>query len=188
MNHNQENSYKVPPILYMLIVFVLGCMYYYAEFIDTPSPEDTMQVFYKAYFNSDYHTVAQNLSVFWCAQLLPQYAAQKPSELLDNRPAIERDIQPVIRHLQEDSQIPQGLSIEILSEYTKKGKYGALVVYQFMQDDKPLNIEAAVLIKENQSFKILSFAPVDRDSLPQVQSFDIEQFDMNIKTLLKEQS
>jgi uncharacterized membrane protein YvbJ len=57
-------SSRVPLSLFVLIVIILGGMYYYAAFVAFSNPEDTVRNFYEAYFNEDFNKAAENVSVF----------------------------------------------------------------------------------------------------------------------------
>ena len=55
----------VPKFIYVIIIVILAAMYYYAAFVDVSDPEQVVEDFYTAYFELDFETVEENLSVFW---------------------------------------------------------------------------------------------------------------------------
>lgn len=175
----------VPKIILVMIPLILAAMYYYAAFVDTSAPEKTVQNFYQAYFEKDYDTVASNLSVFWAAQLLPQYASMSPQELLAKRADIETAIADFLSSYGDNAAIPDNISVEILKDYTRLGKNSAVVAYSFKENGKEKSLEAAFLVKEKGNFKIYNLAPINRESLPQVKSFNIKELDQQITKLLQ---
>lgn len=176
----------VPKIILVMIPLILAAMYYYAAFIDTSAPENTVRDFYGAYFEKDYETVSNNLSVFWGAQMLPQYASLKPQELLNKRAQIESDMAAFLANYGGNAPVPEDLSIEILKKYTKKGEYGAMVAYSFKEAGEEKSLEAAFLVKEDGKFRIYNLVPISRDILPQVANYDIKSLDSQISQLLNE--
>lgn len=174
----------VPKIILVMIPVILAAMYYYAAFVDTSAPEKTVHNFYQAYFEKDFDTVASNLSVFWAAQMMPQYAALSPQELLAKRADIEADTSAFLKNYGSNAQIPDNVSVEILKDYTKLGKNAAVVAYSFKEDGKEQSLEAAFLIKEKGQYRIYNLAPISRETLPQVKDFDIKGLDEQITKLL----
>lgn len=174
----------VPKSLLVMIIVILAGMYYYAAFVDTSAPEKTVENFYEAYFNRDFDTVANNLSVFWAAQLIPQYSASQPAELLAQRDEVEKAMADTISTLEKDNKIPDNLSIEIMKDYTKLGKNSAIVVYEFKQGNKSAGMEAAILIKDNGQLRIFSLSPINEQVLSQLKNYDIKTLDANFTKLL----
>jgi hypothetical protein len=174
----------VPRFIFVVIIAVLGAMYWYAAYGDTPAPEKTVKTFYKAYFDRDFDTVAKNLSVFWSVRFLPEYADMTPTELLNNRTKIEADISKVIAEIESENTIPEGVSIEVLKEYTKTGKSSAIVVYKFMENGKETGMETALLVKEKQQFRIFNMSPIDVQTLEQIKAVDMNTLDKNVDSLL----
>ena len=117
-------------------------MYYYAA-MDVSEPEKVVEDFHSAYFNRDYETMAENLSVFWSVQFLPQYTSQSPAELLNNRDQIVKEISQVIAEQEEENILEDNYSIEVNPEYTRKGTNSAVVVYSVKQDGNKLGMELA---------------------------------------------
>lgn len=159
-------------------------MYYYADVLDVGSPEKTVQTFYEAYFEQDYPVVAENISVFWAAQMLPEYSTQGPQELLANREAIEKAAAGFLAAAEEGQTPPEGITIQVKPEYTLVGEYSALVVYELLQNEEPLAQEAAMLIKEDRDFYIINIYPLQAADLSVVKTFDIAQLDATFKELL----
>jgi hypothetical protein len=168
-----------------MIPVILAAMYYYAAYVDTSAPEKTVQNFYQAYFDRDFDTVAENLSVFWAAQMMPQYAATSPQELLSKRAEIQTKTAEFIAGFEKNAPVPDNISVEILKDCTRLGRNAAVVAYAFKQDDKETSLEAAFLVKEYGKFRIYNIAAISRDNLKQVKSFDIETLDKNITELLQ---
>jgi len=175
----------VPKSLFVIILAVLAAMYYYAAFIDSPSPENTVEDFYNAYFNRDFDTAAEDLSVFWSVRFLPQYSSLAPSELIEKRDIIEEETGKVIAQIEENNKIPANLSIEILNAYTKKGENSALVVYNFRENGEAAGIEAAILIKEKGRLRIFNMAPISTEDLEKIQNYDITLLDESFKDLIE---
>lgn len=155
-----------------------------AAFVDSPSPDKTVYHFYHAYFEQDYDTVAQDLSVFWAVNLLPQYHDLTPAELLQKRAEIEQETGAVLKGFEENQPAEKGLAIEVLKDYTRIGEYSALVVYQVMQQGQPFQKEVAFLIKEDGGYKIVNFSPVQDTDLKLIIDYDLEQLDESFKELL----
>lgn len=175
---------REPRFLWVLIIVLLASMYTYAAYFDPASPEKTVENFYQAYFTKDYNAVASNSSVFWAVRFLPQYAEMTPTELVNNRAKIEADIIKVIASMEKSNPIPKDIRIEIMKEYTKKGNYGAIVVYQFKEAGKTGGMEAAILIKEAGRFRIFTMTTVDPQGLDQVKAVDVNELDANFLQLL----
>ncbi len=162
-------------------------MSYYAHFLDTPAPEKTVTQFYQAYFNQDYDTVAQNLSVFWAVQLLPQYHEMSPGELLANRDAIEKDMAAVIKAIEEGATYPENLTIKVNSALTKEMPHSALVGYTFEENGQAAGMEIAILIKEKDEFRIYNMSPGLPEYLETVTPEDMQILDDNFKLLLEQE-
>jgi len=175
---------RVPRFLLVVVIALLASMYTYAVYFDPTSPEKTVENFYQAYFTKDYNTVASNSSVFWAVRFLPQYAEMTPAELLENRAKIEKDISKVIADMEKNNPIPKDIKIKIMKDYTKKGNYGAIVVYQIKEADKVSGTEAAILIKEAGRFRIFTMTTVDPQGLDQVKAVNVEELDANFSQLL----
>lgn len=181
---NETTQRRVPRSLLVIVLVILAGMYYYAAFIDNPGPEKTVENFYQAYFNRDFDTVAQNLSVFWEVRLLPQYSTMTPADLITNRAQIEKEVSSVLATAEKDNQIPKNTKIEVLKEYTKLGKSSAIVVYDIKENNKKMSTEAAILIKENNKLRILEMVPVYDQTLAQIKQMDINELDKNFESLL----
>jgi predicted HNH restriction endonuclease len=160
-------------------------MYWYAAYGDTPAPEKTVKTFYQAYFDRDFDTVAQNLSVFWSVRFLPEYADMSPEQLIENRTKIEGDISKIIADIEKENSVPKGVSIEVMKEYTKIGKNSAIVVYTFKENGKETGMETALLIKEKGQLRIFNMSPIDPQTLEQIKAVDINVLDENFDSLLK---
>lgn len=181
---NEPTQRRVPRFIPVLVLVLLAGMYYYAAYIDSSGPEETVNNFYHAYFNKDFDTVAQNLSVFWGVRLLPQYTSMQPAELLKNRAEIEKEVGTILKSTEKDNPIPANTSIEILKENTKVGKNSAIVVYDIKENGKKIFTEAAILINELNKFRILEMIPIDASNLEQLKQIDINTLDKNFETLL----
>jgi hypothetical protein len=174
---------RVPRSLFVIIILAFSALYWYSAYGATP-PEKTIKTFYQAYFNRDYNTVANNLSVFWSVRFLPEYASMSPAELLQNRSKIEGEIAKVIGDIEKDNQVPAGVTINIKKPYTKEGNVGAVVVYGFIENGQESSMEAAILIKEKGQFRIFNMSPVDDSTLQQIKTLDINILDQNFGELL----
>ncbi len=183
MNRTPARS-KVPIIIPILIVAVLAGMYYKAAYVDIPSPDKTVHHFYQAYFKQDYDTVAKDLSVFWAVNLLPQYHQLTPAELLQNRAEIEKATGTVLKGFEANQPVQEGLSVEVLKDYTQTGAYSAVVVYQVMQQQQAIQKEVALLIKEDSGFKIINLSPLRDTELELITNYDLDQLDASFKELL----
>lgn len=176
---------RVPRSIFVIILVCFSALYWWAAYGDKPAPEKVVQNFYQAYFNRNFDVVAQNLSVFWSVRFLPDdYANMSPADLLKNRPQIEKQIAAVISDIEKDNQIPQGVTISIMKDYTKIGKESAVVVYGFMENGKQTSMEAAILILEDGQFRIFNMSPIDDTVLPQVKDLDITKLDQSFTDLL----
>lgn len=180
----EKNVYQVPKVLYAVIILILAGMYYYADVLDVRSPEETVQTFYEAYFEQDYAVVAENISVFWAAQLLPDYSTKDSKDLLANRPAIEKDVAEFFSTVETGQKPPEGIKLQVKPEYTMTGEYSALVVYELLQDEESLTMEVAMLIKEGKDFYVINVYPLQASDLNAVKNFDIAQLDATFKQLL----
>lgn len=175
-----------PKTIFVLIIAILAGMYYYAAFVDFANPEKTVTTFYQAAFNQDYDTQAQNLSVFILMQL-PQYMLENPADLLKDRPAKEKEIRNLLEEAGEYNPT-EGISIEILPEYTKKGTYSALVAYNIIHEGQPAYTQVAMLIKEAGRYRIINSFAIPEESLKDIKDSDIAELDASFKQLLGEES
>jgi hypothetical protein len=174
----------VPKSLFVLIIVILASMFYYAAYRDYSNPEVVAKSFYSAYFKSDYPTMAQNLSVFWGVQFMPQYMVMSPQELLENRPAIEESMAEFISRMESENKVPANMSIKMLPKYTQRADNIALVVYEFRQQNKPVGMEMALLLKENNRMRILQMIPADQEQLDQLTGNDIAAIEESFKEML----
>lgn len=176
---------SIPLFIPLLIIVIIGSMYYYAAFVES-SPEQTVQDFYQAYFQRDYDTVANNLSVFYSIRFLPQYSTMTPAQLLENRETVEKETSKVIAMIESQNKLPENLSIEIMPSYTKKSENSALVVYTFNENGKPSGMELAILIKENDKYRIFNMSPIASQDLEQIKQGNLQELDAGFKKLLSE--
>jgi hypothetical protein len=174
----------VPKSLFVLIIVILASMFYYAAYRDYSNPEVVAKSFYSAYFKSDYETVAQNLSVFWGVQFMPQYMLMSPQELIENRPAIEESMTEFITRMESENKVPANMNIKMLSRYTQRADNTALVAYEFREQNKPVGMEMALLLKENNRMRILKMIPVDQEQLDQLNGNDIAVMEESFKEML----
>ncbi len=180
----KPTSPSFPKTILVIIVLILGSMYYYATYVDSPEPERTVKEFYQAYFSRDFESVSQNLSVFWSVRLLPQYANLSPVQLLEKRDSIEKDTSQTIAEMESQNQLPENISIDIMPEYTQEGTNSAIVVYSFQENGKPSGMELAILIMEKGRFRIFALTPVAPQDLPQIKQESIKELDDSFKNLL----
>jgi len=175
----------VPKVLFVLIVVVLAAMYYYAAYRDYSNPEVTVRNFYNAYFQKDYETVAQNLSVFWGVQFMPEYMRMSPQELMEDRPEIEKKMGDFISRVEAESKMPTGMSIKILPKYTQRADNTALVAYEFKEKNKSAGMEMALLLKEKNRMYILKMIPVNQEQLEQLNGNDIAGLEESFRDMLE---
>ncbi len=176
----------VPKSIYVIIVAILAAMFSYAIFIDTPAPEKTVKEFYQAYFNKDYDTVAEHLSVFWAVQFLPQYHNHSPEQLIEKRADIEKDIAQVIKEIEGDTTYPENLNIKVNSALTKQLEHSAIVGYTFEENGQTSGMEVAILINEKGAFRIYSMSPAHPEDLETITEENMQILDDNFKRLLEE--
>lgn len=175
----------VPKILYVLIIIILVAMYYYAAFVDVSQPEQVVEEFYTAYFNRDFETVSDNLSVFWSVQFLPQYTSLSPAELLNNRDAIIKEVRQVIAEGEKENILEEDYSIEVLPEYTRQGTNSALVVYSIKENGREVSLEMAILIKEDSQFRIFNMMPTNKEALDMITHEDFKALEESLGKLLQ---
>jgi len=178
--------YNVPGSLFIIIIAILAAMYYYAAYIDLPAPEKTLKNFYQAYFERDFDTVAENLSVLWSVRLLPQYASLKPAELIEKRDAIEKETSRTIAEIEAENKELSGITVEIMPSYTKEGENSALVVYSLKKNGKPISTEMAILVKESGQLRIYDITSVTNEDLEYIKDYDISELDRGLADLLAE--
>jgi hypothetical protein len=176
----------VPKSLFVLIIVILASMFYYAAYRDYSNPEVAVKNFYQAYFSGEYETMAQNLSVFWGVQFMPQYMLASPQELLENRPAIEESMTEFITRMELENKVPANMSIKMLPKYTQRADNTALVAYEFREKNNSVGMEMALLVKENNRMRIFQMMPVaDQEQLDQLAETDIATIEENFKEMLE---
>lgn len=180
----QRSVSKVINICVVAFVVLIGLIYLYQTYNKTNNPEETVKIFYRAYFGRDYKTVADNLSVFWSVRFLPEYADKEPAELLAARPQIVNSITGVIEEIENENSIPEDVEISIKRQYTRKGQTSAIVAYEFKQRGQPTSMEAAVLIMEDGKFRVFNMSAIDETVLPEIKSMDMQILDDNFNELL----
>lgn len=174
----------VPKWIFAVIIVILAAMYVYAAYWDRPEAEKTVDTFYQAYFTRDFPTVAENLSVFWSVNFLPQYGGLDKNDLLERRDEVEKATADMLANIESGQSAPENIKLNILSDYTKEGENSALVIYEFKEDNKVLGMEAALLIRENGKFRIFTMTPVDPLTLQQLKDVDISVLDKNFSQLV----
>ncbi|SHG52130.1 hypothetical protein SAMN02745221_00379 [Thermosyntropha lipolytica DSM 11003] len=179
-----KNNNSVPKYIYFVIPAILALMYFYAAFIDTSPAEKVVEDFYDAYFSRDYARVAQNLSVFWAVQFLPQYSTYSPAELLERREQVIKDIEQVITDIESQNKFPSDLTVNIEKKYSQKGKNSAIVAYSFIENGQKQHMEMAILIYEKGAFRIISFYPVSQEELQNITKEDMKNLDEQFSSLL----
>ncbi|NLW92037.1 MAG: hypothetical protein GXY34_10640 [Syntrophomonadaceae bacterium] len=178
-------SYGVPAVLYFLMIAILAGMYYFAAFVMYANPEKVVNAYYDAYFAGDFKTVSEHTSVFLAAQALPQYGNLSPATLVAERREIEKDI-ALIMEQNADTANYEGLSIEVMPEYTRKGESTAIVVYKVLKDGKELGMEAAIMDKETKRLRLFQTTPIVKESLAEIKQLDMKEMDKNLATMLAE--
>lgn len=176
----------VPKALYILIVLLLAGLYYFAAYVDVSSPEKTVKTFYESYFAKDYEAATGEFSVFWLAQVLQEEGGLSTEELIAMRAEMEKEVATLISDYESTQPPEQKFTVKVLDNYTKTGEYGGLVVYQIYENDAPVQMEVAILIKEDKEFKIIQFSPIDTSELEMVQAFDMKELDASLKEQLGE--
>lgn len=177
----------VPKSIFIIIIAAIVSMFIYATYIESPPAEKAVENFYKAYFNRDYETVAENLSVFWSVQFLPQYQNLSPGELISNRPEIEKDIAEIIAKIEEDTTYPKDLHIVVNSEFTKQADNSALVGYTFQENGETSGMEIAILINESGAYRIYSMLPANPTDIESITDENMAILDANFKMLLEQE-
>ncbi len=180
-----KDTFRIPSSLLAMVLIILGAMYYYAAYVDMPTPEDTVTEFYEAYFKQDYPLAAQNMSVFWTAQLQPEYANMKGGELLANRAILESKAAQFFSIVEKQNPTPPDVAIKVDPAYSRVGEYSALVVYELTQGSEPVSMEMAMLIKEMDRFYIINIYPLPKDNIKDIQEFDMETLDSQFKDILR---
>jgi len=183
LDNVKVTEYKVPKSIFVIIVVLLGSMYYYGAFIEPANPEKAVENFYQAYFDQNFNEVAANLSVLWSVQFLPEYNGLSPAELVAKRPDIETKIAEFIAQIELNNQMPANTSIKVIPEYTKKGDQSALVVYELVENGNPTHKEVAFLIFEKQRFRVWNIALVDDQDLELIKNYNINELDKRVKEL-----
>ncbi|MGE5390116.1 MAG: hypothetical protein ACM3PE_03540 [Deltaproteobacteria bacterium] len=176
-------SYGIPALLYFLVIAILAGMYYYASFVMYANPEKVVTTYYDAYFSGDFKTVSEHTSVFLAAQALPQYASLSPATLVAERSKIEEDIALIMEQGADPAQF-EGLSIEVMPQYTRKGESTAVVVYKIFKDGKELGMEAAILDKESSRLRLFQTTPISKEGLQGIKKLDMKEMDKNLASML----
>lgn len=179
----QDNNH-VPKSIIAIALIIFLSMFVYAQYFDYSPAEKTLSEFYESYFNKDYETVANHLSVFWATRVLPQYSVLPPEELLASRDAIEKDVAELVQTIEQDVAIPGDIKLNILREYTKTGEYSALIVYELVDKENTPVKEVAVLIFEAGKFRIFDLSPIDDKGLNEIIALDLNVLDDNFHVLL----
>jgi hypothetical protein len=181
---NQTPSPGVPKFLYVLIIVILAGMFYYAEYVDISDPEKVIADFYSAYFTQDYQATADNLSVFWSVNYLPQYATEEPANLVAEREKVVKETADLIKEMEAGNPMPDNLSIKVLPEYTRTLPNSAVVVYSFLEDGKEVGKSVAILIMEAGQYRILNWQPIPDEALATVKDIDLAAIDKNFQDLM----
>lgn len=182
----EKTPAPVPKSIYVIIVTTLALMFIYGQYIDSTPAEKTVENFYNAYLSRDYETVAEYLSVFWSVQLLPQYQNLSPSELIDSRPEIEKDIARILAEIEKDTTYPEDLHIVINSQYTRQKDNSAIVGYSFKENGETSGIEIAILIKEQGAYRIYEVLSASQADIESITDENMEILDANFKKLLEQ--
>jgi hypothetical protein len=178
-------SYEVPALLYLLIIAVLAGMYYYAAFVQFANPEKVVSTYYESYFAGDFKTASEQTSVFQATQLLQQYAYMPASALLAERRDIEDDMARLFEHNTDIAQL-EGLSVEIMPEYTRQGKNTAIVVFKFMEDGKEVIMQQSILVREKGRLRIYNTIPISRQNLPEIKKVDMKDMDAQYDDMMSQ--
>ena len=181
---NQTPSRGVPKFLYVLIIVILAAMFYYAEYVDTSDPENVIANFYSAYFAGDYQATADNLSVFWSVNYLPQYATEEPVNLVAKRETVVKETAELIKEMDAGNPMPDNLGVKVIPEYTRTMPNSAVVVYSFLEDDKEVGKSVSILIMEDKQYRILSWQPIPDEALETVKDIDLAAMDKNFQDLM----
>ncbi|MDD2373267.1 MAG: hypothetical protein PHF03_06775, partial [Syntrophomonadaceae bacterium] len=89
-----------------------------------------------------------------------------------------------ISRMESENKVPADMSIKVLPKYTQRAENTALVAYEFRQQNKPVGMEMALLLKEKKRMHILKMIPIDQEQLEQLNGNDIDAMEESFKEML----
>ena len=163
----------------ILVVVIFAAMFYLATYYPdlgkTQGPEKAVENFYIAYAQSDYQGMAENLSVFWSLQFLPQYGDKSPTELIAQRDEIVKAAAEILSST--TTEVESELKIKVLPEFTQKWNNTAMVVYAGFLGEEELGREVALLVKEDNNYYLYLWMPFYNDESLETLKSDFSEFD-----------
>lgn len=169
-------NYKVPLALPIIALLIIAGLWFYADRYDPGNPKNVVGSLYKALNAKQYDKVADSFSVMFLAEFAPEYMGKKPSELTAQRPEIVKKAAEMFGKILNE----QPCNVTILAANVKTGSFAAVVPYYLeMGGQKQLN--AALLVKENNQFKVLSISILSEQELQEFSEAKFKALEENIK-------
>lgn len=169
-------NYKIPLALPVIALLVIVGMWFYADRYDPESPKNVVANLYKALNAKQYDKVADSFNVTFLAEFMPDYLDKKPSELL----AVRSELVKKGSELFAKQQTEGTFTVTVLAANTKTGDYAAVVPY-YLEMDGQKQLLAAILVKENGSFKILSISSFSEAIMQEFSDAKFKVLEENIK-------
>lgn len=170
-------GYKIPLALPIIALLVIVGMWFYSDRYDPGSPKNVVTNLYKSLNAKQYDKVADSFNVTFLAEFMPEYLDKKPSELLTMRSELVKKGTELFAKQQTEG----AFTATVLTANTKVGDYAAVVPY-YLEMDGQKQLLAAILVKENGTFKILSLSSFSEAIMQEFSDAKFKVLEENIKT------
>lgn len=169
-------SYKIPLALPIIALLVIAGMWFYSDRYDPGNPKNVVTNLYKALNAKQYDRVADSFNVTFLAEFMPEYLDKKPSELQAGRAELVAKGSELFAKQQTEGTF----MVTVLTANTKVGDFAAVVPY-YLEMDGQKQLLAAILVKENGSFKILSISSFSEAIMQEFSDAKFQVLEENIK-------
>lgn len=169
-------NYKIPLVLPIIALLVIAGMWFYSDRYDPGSPKNVVNNLYKSLNAKQYDKVADSFNVTFLAEFMPEYLDKKPSELL----AMRTELVKKGTELFSKQQTEGTFTATVLTANIRAGDYAAVVPYNLEMDGQK-QLLAAILVKENGAFKILSISSFSEAIMQEFTEAKFKVLEENIK-------
>lgn len=169
-------NYKIPMALPLIALLVIVGMWFYSDRYDPGNPKNVVSNLYTALNAKQYDKVADSFNVTFLAEFMPEYLDKKPSQLQAIRPELVKKGSELFSKQQTEGSF----TATVLTANTKVGDYSAVVPY-YLEMDGQKQLLAAVLVKENDSFKILSISSFSESIMQEFSDAKFKVLEENIR-------
>ena len=167
------------PVLAFIILII---MLFAASFSPQAQAEKSVKHFYNAYFTENHDDMVKYVSTLWVYNHLQINESYQSA--LTQRTQYEEKIQLLLTFANDLALANNQTHIKVNPQYTVVGDFSALVVFEASSPISS-NLYMAVLIFEDQQYRMLQAIPLDEELLQILNQDVLTQFETTLQELFK---